>query len=357
MQQYYGHPQTPRPKSKPIVMVLVVVAVMGGMMVLLGAGCFAYLMFTGSPPKLTETAVTSCKGQVVQGGECLLRGGSPKLIAVDDQAAYVVYSYDVTLRRVDLQGQEVTTLVSSEKSILGLALDRRDVYFIDSDQRELRRVPKSGGSPEVVAQVKRGGTLRADPNHEGRICLLSNGSVLCTPARGEPLRVVSSRGLRQVQGYVLDGESVYISYELSSSDHPNVMVTRHEIERTTVTGGTAELVSKLGPCTMMSVDDTHVYCVNGTRVFVVDKSGASWVKLGQIALLTRSFMTPPGNDYLFNDHGAVFAASKKVESPPRLVVGSKDVWGAALAVSNGSLYVAEDHGQGGEGAVFRVAMP
>jgi hypothetical protein len=228
MQQYPGQypgPYAPpkRRSNAPLIVALVI-----GLPGLALAGCITCVLLapTSSKPPVAEKPAEACGGTKVEGRECLVEGGRPRAIALDEEAVYLA-DEDGTVRRIDRAGKELTSLatVSGAEVMAGdLAVDGRDVYLIDREHEQLLRIDKKGGTPESVGKGEKLGQLRAARSPDGRVCMLGTHpkypferAVMCITERGAALRVVSTVGRGRPTGFGLDGDDIYIAYEPTTS--------------------------------------------------------------------------------------------------------------------------------------------
>jgi hypothetical protein len=223
----------------------------GTLLLLLAAlGVFAVALARRRDP------VIAGGGKRADGRESLLVGGAPKALAVDGHFVYVADASGV-VRAVDVRGQRMTTLTTVEGASFrsgDLATDGRDVYIVDRRRERVLRVPKDGGSAEMVGAVTKPSAIRAR-GREGRFCVLGEHALFCAPERGAPLRAVGPPG--DAAAFALDGDDVYVS--------------SGELDRVPVQGGEPARVASLA-CTDLTTDATHVYCATHAGVRAVDKA-------------------------------------------------------------------------------------
>jgi hypothetical protein len=109
----------------------------------------------------TESSLDRVRGCVLESGGCgeeiLNVSGawqSPEVMVVD--ATHVYFATDAgndadVVARVDRTTGALETLVSTRSGIRGLALSQTHIYFGESTNGTLQKVPKAGGSLQVIA--------------------------------------------------------------------------------------------------------------------------------------------------------------------------------------------------------------
>jgi len=214
-----------------------------------------------------------------QGGslETIVTGEKePTSIAVDSSGVYWGNwsSYDMgpvadgSIARSGVDGSTVTLLAESLLYVRGIALDAENVYFVSASDEQLYRLPKSGGTPVVIA------TGLYDPS--GPV-LDADGIYVRTRARADDpegedaiVRVSREGGDQQVlvsERYGIDALGVhagYVYYTRSggfvSCDRPSGVV-----RRVSTSGGTpTDVAVEQSDPALIAVDESGVYWTNGS---------------------------------------------------------------------------------------------
>jgi hypothetical protein len=223
-------------------------------------------------------ATTAPPDQAVIPGVVELAPGivEPYLLAVDD--TYVYFSSSGAevgttgkIQRVAKAGGDVTDLVTGLGVPYGIAVDADYVYFTDRLANALERVPKTGGSPAVIAS--------AQP-HCNRIAMAAtniywtnsgatedhDGSLVTMPlAGGTP--VVLAAGLADPEAIAVDATDVYWT-NTSAGEPATVMRTRSDGSQTQPTTLATNLDYPIG----IALDDTTLYWANQDGVMNVAKT-------------------------------------------------------------------------------------
>ncbi|MFH2008676.1 MAG: hypothetical protein ABI333_18965 [bacterium] len=191
---------------------------------------------------------------------------APSLVAADDQGVY--WSNDLSHEIFYLpNGSTQPVLLTTEPELVSDLRTGDDglYWLVGGSPRQLRSVPRTGGTPRVVAEVSQSArTLALDP---------SWAYWLDTPAgeisrtlrdgTGQPTLIVG--GLQSAVSFAVDDQAVYYS---STADGTVRTVRLQD-------GSTSILASAQEEPEFVQVDVDYVYWAAGLDVMRIDKTGGS----------------------------------------------------------------------------------
>jgi hypothetical protein len=270
---------------------------------------------------------------------------NPGAIDVDENNVYWISDSRSSINKVNKKGGAVTTIVSGQKNIRRMIVDKGMIYFLTDD--EVRKVSASGGNPTtLVAFANIGGKnnyyyfaldqknvyfVNDPPEGAQQIMKMGKGG-------GQPVILVPQ--VYGPSGLASDSIGVYwIEY------------ANDNVQKVNIEGGPAVTIGECRDPVAVAVDSTSVYCSNkqGQVMRFVKTSGASTI---------LATVKDAGFDRLAVDEKAVYALSvlngiyriEKNGSPPVLLV-PLNVVSANLAIDSSNIYWSNYN----EGTVMRCS--
>jgi hypothetical protein len=225
----------------------------------------------------------------------------------------------------------VTILAANQPGAVPIALDDANVYWATFEangaKSNLMRVPKGGGTPEVVLQGTNIGGIAVDPMH---VYYGNNAFVWRQLLDGGDWTVVDSFG---AQGMTQDNASVY------------TVTNDHGIARTDKGDGSTELlaIGLSGTCETASitVDQSHVYFAGGRSPGTLSSmllDGGALTALASGATDACGVAVDGAHIYWTDDAAGTVSAAPLDGSGPVTTLVSGLLAPYGIAANNGFLY-------------------
>lgn len=231
-------------------------------------------------------------------------------IIVDGDYVYFTSQWGNLVLRVPKTGGMVTVLAEAPAP-LNLASDATHVYFVtfstDPESGTVQRVPKNGGSPEVLLRGHPG--LEQLVVDEQAVYFRSNSGLWKVKKSGGPPEQLLPNGEHKNIGRLVgDASHLYFFYESQTQG-------RYEVARLPKAGGTPQTIGPIAVSTgRLALSDSHVYffreaSLTENLLVRVPKAGGAAETVDGTGYST-GYLTVAGGDVYFTDIASVYRVPK-----------------------------------------------